>query len=159
MLNKKKHCVSEGNPTKKVFSAHQPFHDRLAQAEIVDWYFSLDWTNAPKDFFESKENRISAVGWLVRKIGRENICPADFSDNGLGGLLDHYRSDAVMKAYEKARKVFSRRKVKPTPVGGCENGCSPDLRGLLKAQGDYIRKPFHSALDEYDKEVKKGNHP
>jgi hypothetical protein len=56
--------------------------------EILPWQMK----RTPFRFWNDKNNRIEAVKWLVKKLGKpiDEITDHDFIDNGLGGLLDIY---------------------------------------------------------------------
>ena len=60
---------------------------------IMPW----EMASTPPGFFDSKENRVSAVKWLIEvKLGGQRdlkgISTEDFISSGLRGLLGHYSS-------------------------------------------------------------------
>ncbi len=55
-------------------------------------FYPWEMSRTPTGFYESKENRIAAIKWLVAKLGKgpRNISEDDFNTNRLSGLLDYY---------------------------------------------------------------------
>ncbi len=77
----------------------------------------LNHLNVPSHYWDSKENRIEAVNWLVEKIGKE-VKLKDFEDNGLARLINYYYNGSPTAALEevgyKIEKPWLTRNV---PVG------------------------------------------
>jgi hypothetical protein len=61
----------------------------------------------PDGFYNLKETRISAVRWLVRKLGKEprDMTSDDFHSNRLGGLLGNHYGDSPYEAVLEAGLV------------------------------------------------------
>ncbi len=66
-----------------------------------------EMASTPPGFFDAKENRVSAVKWLIEvksegQLDPKGISIEDFVSNGLRGLMDHYSSSpyaAISEAY------------------------------------------------------------
>ena len=69
-------------------SPYQAISEAFPELDIREWEMS----SAPKKFYEDKENRITAVRWLVERLGKDprEVTADDFRDNGLGGLMTNY---------------------------------------------------------------------
>jgi hypothetical protein len=66
----------------------------------------------PHKFYKSKANRIKAVNWLVRKLGKEprDVTSRDYHSNRLGGLLNNQFSGSPYATLKEASLVTSADK-------------------------------------------------
>jgi hypothetical protein len=80
-------------------------YDALREAGYRMHPWEMPW--APRGFYESKENRIAAIRWLVEKLEKDpqDMAKEDFKSNRLGGLLDKYYTGSPYKAFLEASFV------------------------------------------------------
>lgn len=83
--------------------------------EIEPWEMSI----TPRGFYEKRENRISAIRWLVKKLGKNlrDITQKDFNDNGLLGLLEWYYAGSPYRALKEADYKMNPWEMQTTPTG------------------------------------------
>jgi hypothetical protein len=106
---------------------------------------------APMGFYESKENRVAAVRWLVDKLGRDprDIIGEDFLSNRLRGLLPFY-NDSPYAALNEAGYDFQPWEMLKTPRSFYESkeNRMAAIRWLVdklkKEPRDITKGDFHS---------------
>ncbi|MDO8339527.1 MAG: hypothetical protein Q7T16_02620 [Candidatus Burarchaeum sp.] len=81
-------------------SVYAAVSDAFPELNILPW----ELMQTPRGFYESKENRIAAVKWLVEKLGKDprDITVEDFHSNRLGGLLLRNYNDSPYAAVSEA---------------------------------------------------------
>jgi len=84
-------------------SPYKVVSEAFPELNIKPWEMST----TPRDFYEEKENRVKAVKWLVKKLGKDprDITQEDFESNRLRGLLPYY-SGSPHKAVSEAFPEF-----------------------------------------------------
>lgn len=73
----------------------------------------------PMGFFKKRKNRIVAVKWLVKKLGKDHkhITARAFKRNGLGGLLYAYYGDSPYEALREAGYKLKPWEMSMAPMG------------------------------------------
>ena len=82
----------------------------LQEAGLASNILPWEMKGTPKKFYDSEENRIKAIRWLLRKLAKEGktrITKQDIDGNGLGGLLARHYDDSIFKALQAAGALNS----------------------------------------------------
>ncbi|MCK4319654.1 hypothetical protein KAW38_03730 [Candidatus Micrarchaeota archaeon] len=126
--------------------------------EIKEW----EMKTTPKSFFDTKENRITATGWLIEKLNKNprDITQKDFIDNRLSGLLyHHYKGSpylAIRDAYPDIKEwemVFSpnffykKKENRITAIRWLIEKLNKDPRDIILK--DFIDNRLSGLLTEY----------
>ncbi|MCX6773780.1 MAG: hypothetical protein NTY68_02150 [Candidatus Micrarchaeota archaeon] len=112
--------------------------------------WEMSW--APRGFYESKDNRVSAIRWLVERLKKDpqDIEKKDFISNRLSGLLQHYRSspyEALLEAgfVASAGRPYLRHRARIrdnfkciVPVNASSNGSQASMADFWIRHGWYI---------------------
>lgn len=77
-------------------SPFKAISDAFPELEIMPWEMIV----TPMGHFDSRENRVAAVRWLVEKLAVDprDITHGQFCQNRLWGLIDHHYSSSPYKA-------------------------------------------------------------
>ena len=68
----------------------------------TDKIYPWEMSGAPLGFYKKSENRIAATKWLVWRLDKNprELTKDDFKNNGLGGLIDHYKCSPYLALVE-----------------------------------------------------------
>jgi len=84
-------------------SPYEAVKEAFPEMDIKPW----EMIRTPDGIFDTKENRIAAVKWLVNKLKKDprDLTYDDFYDNGLGGLLASRYNNSPYEAVKEAGLV------------------------------------------------------
>jgi hypothetical protein len=101
------------NRLRGLFATHYNSSPYVAISEAFHEMDIKPWemTMTPIRFYENKGNRVAAVRWLIKKVGKDprNVTYEDFCKNGLRGLLDYCNKHP----YAGIAEAFPELDIKP----------------------------------------------
>lgn len=131
-----------GSPFKAVSESYPKLN-------IKPWEMS----KTPSNFFDSPENRVKAVKWLVKKIGKDpiDLGISDFVENRLVGLIDFYGRST----FQAVSETFPKRKINAWEMKATPRGFYNEKQNRIVATKWLVRKLKRQKLIQSPKDLTK----